>query len=109
MEVLLTLIKNNEKIQGLDILNYRFLYSAYADYSTFSLRNIDSVMELAKKFKEFSYFSDLSPNMSKSEIARIESLKGVETAVFSVKNIDLTKDAVKIIGISFSYEKAIQN
>ena len=28
MEVLFTLIKNNEKIQGLDILNYRFLYSA---------------------------------------------------------------------------------
>ena len=44
MEVLFTLIKNNEKIQGLDILNYRFLYSAYADDSTFFLRNIDSVM-----------------------------------------------------------------
>ena len=39
MEVLFTLIKNNEKIQGLDILNYRFLYSAYADDSTFFLRN----------------------------------------------------------------------
>ena len=48
------------KIQGLDILNYRFLYSAYADDSTFFLRNIDSVMELAKTFKEFSYFSDLN-------------------------------------------------
>ena len=52
MEVLFTLIKNNEKIQGLDILNYRFLYSAYADDSTFFLRNIDSVLELARTFKE---------------------------------------------------------
>ena len=26
-----------------------------------------------------------------------------------MKNIDLTKDAVKIIGISFSYNKVIQN
>ena len=26
-----------------------------------------------------------------------------------MKNIDLTKDAVKIIGISFSYNKDIQN
>ena len=26
-----------------------------------------------------------------------------------MENIDLTKDAVKIIGISFSYNKAIQN
>ena len=109
MEVLFTLIKNNEKIQGLDILNYRFLYSAHADDSTFFLRNIDSVIELARTFKEFSSFSDLSPNMSKCEIAGIGSLKGVEIAVCGMKNIDLTKDAVKIIGISFSYNKAIQN
>ena len=52
MEVLFTLMKNSEKIQGLDILNYCFLYSAYTDDSTFFLQNIDSVMELAKKFKE---------------------------------------------------------
>ena len=60
-------------------------------------------MELARTFKEFSSFSDLRPNMSKCEIAGIESLKGVETVICSMKNIDLTKDAVEIIGISFSY------
>ena len=109
MEVLFTLIKNNEKIQGLDILNYRFLYSAYADDFTFFLRNIDSVIELARTFKEFSSFSDLNPNMSKCEIAGIGSLKEVETAVCGMKNINLAKDAVKIIGISVSYNKAIQN
>ena len=59
MKMLFTLIKNNEKIRGLDILNYGFLYSAYADDSTFFLRNIDSVIELARTFKEFSSFSDL--------------------------------------------------
>ena len=47
--------------------------------------------------------------MSKCEIAGIGSLKGVKIAVCGMKNIDLTKDAVKIIGISFSYNKAIQN
>ena len=36
MEVLFTLI-NNEKIQGLDIINYGFLYSANAVDSTFFL------------------------------------------------------------------------
>ena len=75
MEVLFTLIKKNEKTHGLDILHYRFLYSAYADDSTFFLRNIDSVMELARTFKEFLYFSDLSPNMFKCEIAAIGSLE----------------------------------
>ena len=53
-------------------------------------------------------FLELSSTMFKCEIAGIESLKGVETAVRGMKNTDLTKDAVKIIGISFSYSKAIQ-
>ena len=54
VEVLFILIKNNEKSQALDILNYHFLYSAYADDSTFFLQNIDSVIELAKTFKELT-------------------------------------------------------
>ena len=62
----------------------------------FFLRNIDSMMKLAKTFKEFSCFSDLS-------------LNGVEKAICSMKNIELTKDAVKIMGISFSYNRAVQN
>ena len=59
LTVLFILIKNNEVIQGLDIINYRFLYSAYADDSTFFLRNIDSVIELAMTFKGFPFFSNL--------------------------------------------------
>ena len=59
LTVLFILIKNNEVIQGLDIINYRFLYSAYADDSTFFLRNIDSVIELAMTFKGFPSFSNL--------------------------------------------------
>ena len=49
-------------------------------------------MELAKKFKEFSYFVKLSPNMSKLEIAHIGGLKRVETAVCGMKNIDLKSE-----------------
>ena len=67
------------------------------------------MIEVARTFKEFSSFSDLGPNISKCEIAGIGSLKGIEATVCGMKNIDLTKDAVKIIGISFSYNKAIQN
>ena len=84
MEVLFTLIKN-KKIQGLDILNYRFLYSAYADESTFFFLCIYSMIELARTFKEYYSFFDLSPSMSKCEIAGVESMKGVETAVSFMK------------------------
>ena len=47
--------------------------------------------------------------MSKCDTASIECLKGVETAVCGIQNIDLNKDAIKIIRINFSYNKAIQN
>ena len=80
-----------------------------ADDSPFFLRNIDSGMELARTFKEFSYLSDLSSNMSKFKIAGIGSLKGVETAACGIKNIHLNKDAAKIIRIIFSHDKAFQN
>ena len=100
-------MKNYEKTQGLDILNCRCLYSACADNSNFFLRNIDSVMRLAKTLKDFLSFSDLSPNMSKYKISGIGSLKWVETAVCGMKNIDLAKNVVKTIG--FSYNRATQN
>ena len=58
------------------------------------------MIELARTFKEFSSFSDLSPNMSKCEITGIGIMKGLQTAVCGMKNIDLTKDTVKVIGIS---------
>ena len=67
------------------------------------------MIELARTFKEFSSFSDLSPNMSKCEITGIGIMKGLQTAVCGMKNIDLTKDTVKVIGISLSNNKDIQS
>ena len=47
--------------------------------------------------------------MSKREIADIGIVKGVKIAVCVMENIDLTKKSAKIIGMSLSYNKAIQN
>lgn len=60
-------------IQGLDVLNYSFLYSLCGDDTTFFLQNIDSIREVVRTFQEF--FSDLTPNMSKSEIVGIGCLR----------------------------------
>ena len=37
LEVLFELIKNNDDIRGITIFNHAFLYTAFADDSTFSL------------------------------------------------------------------------
>ena len=57
----------------------------------------------------FSSFSGLKPNISKCEICGLGPLKEVEMAVCSVQTVDLTKDAIKILGIYFSYNINLMN
>ena len=58
---------------------------------------------LVETFKEFSWFSGLKPNIAKCEIAGLGPLKGVLEAFCCLKTVELTNDAVKILGIHFSY------
>ena len=56
----------------------------------------------------FSYFSGLKPNLTKSEIASIGVLKGVQVAVFGMRFIDLNIDTSKILGTHFSYNEKLK-
>ena len=108
LEVLFVFIKSNENIKGIEIFKYVFLYTAYADDSTFFLRDILSVKELINSFNQFYHFSGLKANIGKCEIAGIGSLKGVTEAVCGLKSVDLSNDTIKILGIHFSYNKKVQ-
>ena len=68
----------NENINGLNIFQNTFLYTAYADDTTFFLKEKKSVIELMKTFDIFLTFSGLKPNKSKCEIAGLDALKGVK-------------------------------
>ena len=71
------LVKNNKDIKGLNIFDHLFLYTAYADDTTFFLENKESMEELVKTFNLFSSFSGLKPNISKCEICGLGPLKGM--------------------------------
>ena len=103
------MVRNNKDIKGLNIFDHLFLYTAYADDTTFFLENKESMEELVKTFNLFSSFSGLKPNISKCEICGLGSLKGVEIAVCGMQTVDLTKDAIKILGIYFSYNINLMN
>ena len=103
LEVLFIMLKNKADIKGLKIFDYDFLYTAYADDSTFFLSDIYSIKEMINCFNIFMCFSDLKPNLSKCEIAGIGSLKGVKVGVCGMNCIDLTTETIKILGIHFSY------
>ena len=72
------LIKNDSSIKGIKVFDYIFLYTRYADDSTFFLKDLASVKSLLDIFSYYSKYSDFKPNFSKCEIAGIRSLKGVE-------------------------------
>ena len=109
LEVVFHLIKSSHKINGLEIKELTFLYSAYADDTTFFVGDLDSASEIFKVFDMFSIYSGLKPNMKKCKIASIGSLKGVKVSLCEVNSIDLVQETIKILGLHFSYNKKFRN
>ena len=109
LEVVFRLIKSSDKINGLEIKELMFLYSAYADDTTFFVGDLDSASEIFEVFDTFYIYSGLKPNMKKYEIAGIGSLKGVKVALCEVNSINLAQEMIKILGLHFSYNKKLRD
>ena len=109
LEILFLYIEENKIIKGLNIFNHIFLYTAYADDTTFFVKDKESLIEVMKAFDISSSFSRLKPNKSKREVAEIGVLKGVEMALCGMKCIDLRLNTVKILVICFSCNKKSEN
>ena len=109
LENLFILIKNDPNIKGIEMFEHCYLYTAYADDTTFFLKDENSIFHLFEKLKLFSDFSWLKPNTTKCEVAVIGVLKGVQVAVCGVKCIHLRNEAIKILGVYFSYNQKIKD
>ena len=77
----------NPNIKSLNVSNNAFLYTAYAEDTTF-LQNEKSVTEILNNFTMISQFSGLKISKSKSEIARIGMMKGVKLALCGVECVN---------------------
>ena len=109
LEIVFLFTKESKKINGLNMFDKTFLYTAYAEGTTFFLKDTKSVIELMNIFDTFSKFSGLKPNKSKCEISGIGALKGVQVAFCSMRCIDLVSNIVKISGIYYSYNDDLKN
>ena len=74
LEIVFLFTKESKKINGLNIFDKTFLYTAYAEDTTFFLTDTKSVIELMNIFDAFSKFSGLKPNKSKCEMAGIGAM-----------------------------------
>ena len=107
MEIFFTMVRSNPNIEGLEIMGFQYLLSAYADDATFILKNTNSVKEIFKTFDTFSEFSGLKANRAKCEIAGIGVKNGAEIALLDLKCINLNNDSIRILGVHFSYNSEI--
>ena len=104
----LIILTKNPRTKCLYIFDHCYLYSAYADGSTFFIKDINSIKKMVNSFHIFSRFSGLRPNLSKCEIAGIRVLKGVKVAVCSIQSVDLVLNTIKILGSHFSYNEKLK-
>ena len=102
LEIVFLFTKENKKINGHNIFDKTFLYTAYADDTTFFLKDKKSVIELMNIFDIFSKFSGLKPNKSKCEMAGLCALKRLQVALCGIRCIDLMSNIVKIFGIYYT-------
>ena len=102
------LIKQKKDIDGPTFFDHTFLYTAYADDTTFFSKDKESVKKVINVFDSFSVYSGLKSNKSKCEIASIGLLKGVTMEFCEMECIDLTKNLAKILGIHFFCNKKIE-
>ena len=90
------------------MFKHEFLYTAYADDTTFFLKDRNSIIELMNELNIFSNISGLKPNKTKCEIAGIGVLNGVQVALCCMKCVNLNNETVKILGVHFSYNKHLE-
>ena len=93
----------------MNVCNNDFLYRTYADDTTFFLQNEKSATEVLNNFNIMPQFSRLKINKLKCEVAGIGVMTGVKVALCGVESVNLLTNAIKILGICFSYNKKLEN
>ena len=94
----------SQRLKGWISLDMNFLCTAYANDTTFFLKDRESIMALMNELNT-SNFSGLKPNKIKCEIEGIGALNGVQVALCGMKYVNLNNETVKMLGVHFSYNK----
>ena len=107
LEVFFVMIRKNQNINGLNICNFEYKLTAYADDTTFFCSDLNSAINIIDTFNNFSRYSGLKVNTDKCEICGIGVKRGDEIALCGMKCVDLENDSIKILGVHYSYNDEI--
>ena len=84
-----------------------FLYTAYADGTTFFVKDLNSAKEVLINLTLYSNVSGLYPNLEKCQIPGIGHLKNVNVALCGIKSVNLMEYFIKILSDHISYNKKL--
>ena len=85
LEIFFIMIKSNNDIKRVKVLDFEYLYTAYADDTTFFISDLDSVHLIFSIFDEFSIYSGMKINRSNCELAGIAVKRSVLTTLCDAK------------------------
>ena len=107
VELLAINIRQDNNIEGVQIPNssYTIKILQYADDTTLFLKNMVDYREILSKIKEFSLYTGLELNKSKSNAMYISNSKYNNTSKNGIKFVN----NIKILGIIFSNENPAQD
>jgi len=106
IEIMASMIRQNEKIQGISLIAIQKRITLFADDTTFFLRDMNSLEEVLCLLNVFYQFSSLKINTSKSEACWIGRENKNNITNKSLKWVNLYQEGIKILGIYFSYNDA---
>ena len=89
------------------IKQFEIMLTAYADDTIFFVKDAQSFRKILKLLNKFEEFSSLRIDDEKCEACWIGRAKNRNTKSVKCKWTSLTKSSIKILGIFFSYDKAL--
>ena len=107
IEVLAKMVQNNKSIKGLTINGVEIKQCIFADDTTYFLKDEQSLKKLISTIEIFSFYASLKVNYDKSEAAWIGVDKQSTEKPINCRWVNLCQDAIKILGIHFSYNSKL--
>ena len=105
LETLFVSIRSDRGINGFRVRNIEIKLTAYADDTTFFVRDAQSLRRILKIMKKFEVFSSLKIDVEKCVAGWIGKAKNCVTKIISCKWRSITQSTIKILGIRLAMTK----
>ena len=107
LEIFFIQVRSDTSIRGFKYNGIEIKLTAFADDTTFLVRDTQSLRRMLNLAKYFQEYSSLKFNAEKCEACWIGRAKGQSSKPVQCKWINLNQNSIKILGAHFSYNKQL--